>query len=165
MVYWGGGTNSNSIAVSRVHNKLFYQLSTFCKAFAEFMNGKGYNCTDNDIQVLKNSFDLLYKDNTNVYRGNNGFIYFGDRYDRVCLQWYSNQVATIADTQFDIILPISFSEPYCAIVSQVNTEGVPNNASTGIEIFGFKNGQTVGIDNTNNINDTYLINLIAIGRV
>ena len=51
----GGGTNSNSIADSRVHNKLFYQLSTFCKAFADLMNELNVDSEDTDLEKLKNN--------------------------------------------------------------------------------------------------------------
>ena len=48
-VQWGGGT----IADSTLHNRLFYQLSTFTKAFTDLMTDNSIDATDEDISVLK----------------------------------------------------------------------------------------------------------------
>lgn len=40
------------IALSRLHNKLYFQVSSMCKAIADFIVGKGYDCNDNDVQTI-----------------------------------------------------------------------------------------------------------------
>lgn len=113
MVYWGGGTNSNSIADSRVHNKLFYQLSTFCKAFTDLMNELNVDSEDTDLEELKNNIKQALTQNIidtftpsqsdNVYSINDlnikylintidvnrpsGYIILGIPYDNLLLQF------------------------------------------------------------------------------
>lgn len=41
------------IASSRMHNKLYFQLSSMCKAIADFIVAKGYDCNDDDVNLIK----------------------------------------------------------------------------------------------------------------
>ena len=49
------GLANQSIAESRVHNKLFYQLSTFVTAFAHMMEEKGLYANDANLSSLGNA--------------------------------------------------------------------------------------------------------------
>lgn len=49
--YRTGGCVSG-VAPSNIHNKLFYQLSTFVAAFSQMMAGKGYTMDDNILADL-----------------------------------------------------------------------------------------------------------------
>ena len=40
------------IALSRLHNKLYFQVSSMCKAIADFIVGKGYDCNDDDVKTI-----------------------------------------------------------------------------------------------------------------
>lgn len=37
------------MALSRMHNKMYYQWSSMCKAIADFIVSQGYDCMDNDV--------------------------------------------------------------------------------------------------------------------
>lgn len=71
----GGGT----IADSTLHNKLFYQLSTFTKAFGDLMTDKGLDASDENVSTLKenirnlfgtqtsSSVDIVYNNYKSIY--------------------------------------------------------------------------------------------------
>ena len=101
----GGGT----IADSTLHNKLFYQLSTFTKAFTEFMNEYNIDATDENLEKLKQNIeDALVQKVVNILKTTSGasnpnthvnifknqvenrilgYISFGDPYDNFIIQF------------------------------------------------------------------------------
>ena len=102
----GGGT----IADSTLHNKLFYQTSTFIKAFTEFMNEYNIDATDENLEKLKQNIEdaLVQKvvnilkttsgasnpnTHVNIFKNQaektriSGYISFGDPYDNFIIQF------------------------------------------------------------------------------
>jgi hypothetical protein len=64
------GVQQRDIASSQLHNRLFYQLSTFVTAFANMMDAKGYALSESNISTLasqlsnvmtKYDLDTVYK--------------------------------------------------------------------------------------------------------
>ena len=53
------GITSSSIALSNVHNKLFYQLSGICASLSQAMANQGYTMADSDYDTLITNFETL----------------------------------------------------------------------------------------------------------
>ncbi len=52
------------MAISRLHNKLFYQVSVMAKAIADFLVGQGFDCYDNKgTEISKNLAGAITKFN------------------------------------------------------------------------------------------------------
>ena len=55
------------MALSRQHNKMYFQWSAMCKAIADFLVTSGYNCMDNNVEgitegLTKTVTDMIEKD-------------------------------------------------------------------------------------------------------
>ena len=55
------------MALSRQHNKMYFQWSVMCKAIADFLVTSGYNCMDNNVEgitegLTKTVTDMIKKD-------------------------------------------------------------------------------------------------------
>ena len=55
------------MALSRQHNKMYFQWSAMCKAIADFLVTSGYNCMDNNVEgitegLTKTVTDMIKKD-------------------------------------------------------------------------------------------------------
>ena len=44
------------IALSRLHNKLYFQVSSMCKAIADYIVDKGLDCNDDDVNQITTNF-------------------------------------------------------------------------------------------------------------
>jgi len=53
------GVSSSAIALSNVHNKLFYQVSGICAALSQAMSNQGYTMSDSDYDTLITNFETL----------------------------------------------------------------------------------------------------------
>lgn len=47
------------MALSRMHNKMYYQWSGMAKAIADFIVAQGYDAMDNDIQGITDAFGSI----------------------------------------------------------------------------------------------------------
>ena len=56
---------TTGLADSKLHNKLFYQLSTLSTAIASFINNKGYDANDDNLSTLIDNLTNALK--SNVY--------------------------------------------------------------------------------------------------
>ena len=143
---WGGGT----IADSTLHNKLFYQLSTFTKAFSQFINNQGYDSNDTDLSTLldnltkalqkytytnltaSTSNDSTYQlDGMNIHilKEPNGYAKLGDQYGQLLIQW-GNQLSTVVSGYYEFPYPIEFTEnPFIVICDEASSEGWGNSSS------------------------------------
>ena len=90
------------IADRKLHNKLFYQLSTFVKAYSLFMENRGYECNDEDINSLKDNILNSFNDGSNVLIGENGYVALGDKYNNLAFQWGVGD----GNYEIDITIPI-----------------------------------------------------------
>ena len=45
------------MALSRMHNKMYYQLSAMCKAIANLIVNHGHDCMDNDVEGITRNLD------------------------------------------------------------------------------------------------------------
>jgi len=61
---------SSGQASSLLHNKLFYQLSTFIAALGNSLAGKGYVVSDNDLDALKAIFDNIWTKADTITKAN-----------------------------------------------------------------------------------------------
>jgi hypothetical protein len=59
------------MAISRMHNKMYYQWSTMATAIAQYLVSRGYDCNDNDIagivSALENSCGLNIRQDSTEY--------------------------------------------------------------------------------------------------
>ena len=179
MEQWGGGT----IADSTLHNKLFYQLSTFISAYSKIINDKGYDCNDSDIDLLKtNILSSIQKISLDHYNdtgtnneygilyslGNSGYICFGKKFNNFCIQWYYGPVTAAPNSTIVIGMPLAYSVPLLAFLSDThNTTSVNNDSSGGMAIIGIgfntTNSNAVYITNDWNVTSNYEIIVFSVG--
>lgn len=50
------------MAISRMHNKMYFQWSTMATAIAQFLVSKGYDCMDDDIQGIQDALESVVID-------------------------------------------------------------------------------------------------------
>jgi hypothetical protein len=50
------------MAISRMHNKMYFQWSTMVTAIAQFLTSKGYDCMDDDIQGIQDALESVVID-------------------------------------------------------------------------------------------------------
>lgn len=55
------GIESNTIADSKIHNKLFYQVSTVVKSLTDFINRQGLDSMDTDLDALSENLENAIK--------------------------------------------------------------------------------------------------------
>ena len=120
----GGGT----VADNTLHNKLFYQLSTFSKAFSIFMNNEGYECNDDDLNTLVDNITGSIKDIKTEWgsdglsftipeleveanlSGVNGYIKFGKLLGGMMLQYGYYEIPAGAGAYTIVTYPLSFTK-------------------------------------------------------
>lgn len=67
-----GGAPVGAVFPSPLANKIFYQLSTFCTAFANFMVANGQSASDASLSALQAAFAALLAPPTTVLKTGNG---------------------------------------------------------------------------------------------
>ena len=73
------GISSNTIADSKLHNKLFYQVSTMAHTIGQYILSKGYDSLDSDVDTLKGNIEnalksTIYESMTATSNGGGGTI-------------------------------------------------------------------------------------------
>ena len=129
----GGGTVANST----LHNKLFYQLSTFTKAFGDLMNKYNMDATDTEVTYLTQKLEdflnafLGYSfipssngsqfSNSRFYIQGNidnpGYIKFGRLYHDFIIQFGSASIRNDGTTGNPVTFPIAFPNRCIGIIA------------------------------------------------
>ena len=105
------------VAQSKLHNKLFRQLSSMTKAVADFISGKGYDCLDTEVDGITANLDAAVKQVTdNSVATHNA----DDSAHSVALNfWQKSKVYAVGN----IIFPKVHGSQYCFVCTQMGTSG------------------------------------------
>ena len=133
---------TTGLADSKLHNKLFYQLSTLSTAIASFINNKGYDANDDNISTLTTNLTNALKGNvyesmtatssgggyhinelgiSGLKTGNNWYVNLGKTYGNMIIQTGVLPTAGLITT---IVFPIGFTANYKLFALHSGTNGL-----------------------------------------